>query len=146
MTLVSSIIQDAYRESNITAIGTSLTAAQQEEGLRLLRTLQLDAFRIAFKTDDTMYDLVAATPLEATDTWSFSPEYDDYFIIGLALRLNPRHGAQLDQQSLMRYKRAEGRFRARYKQTVAVSSELAYIIDTYGQYSFIDFETGDLQV
>lgn len=36
MTLVSDIIRDAYRESNLIAIGTEPTGAQSEEALRLL--------------------------------------------------------------------------------------------------------------
>ena len=34
-TLVSQIIEDAYREANLIAVGESPTTAQQTEGLRL---------------------------------------------------------------------------------------------------------------
>ena len=39
MTIVSEIIHDAYRESNLIAIGMSPSAAQEEEALRLLRRI-----------------------------------------------------------------------------------------------------------
>lgn len=39
MTFTPAIISQAYRESNITAIGTALTTSQSSEGLECLKTI-----------------------------------------------------------------------------------------------------------
>jgi len=44
VTLLSTIIRDAFRESNLIAISADPTAAEQEEGLRLLNRLILSLF------------------------------------------------------------------------------------------------------
>lgn len=67
------------------------------------------------------------SPLIQTDTFPFPTDFDDYFVIALALRLNPRNGAALDPQSQAMYTTGKSRFRARYRQTQFVMSELALI-------------------
>src|SRR6478736_508227 len=42
MTLISTIIDDAFRQANLTAVGTSPTTAQSEEALRYLQRILLD--------------------------------------------------------------------------------------------------------
>jgi hypothetical protein len=62
-----------------------------------------------------------------TDTWSFPDEFDSLFIIMLAMRINPRHSLQMDQQSLLEYKRGLRQFQNRYRQVVQVGSEIGLI-------------------
>lgn len=58
---------------------------------------------------------VKITDLVAADTMPFPTEFDDYFIVRLAIRLNPRNSAQLAQESANALERAEGQLRARYR-------------------------------
>lgn len=229
MTLVSDIIRDAYRESNLIAISADPTAAEQDEGLRLLNRLvasvrgndageQLDqvivgrnnierpqgfpyydgvpdttewlvplnsrlvlnltapvevwldpmpidgaryavqdksgnlatfnltvhgngmtiggADDVVYSTNDTnteymfradIGEWLAVSPLEADDTFPFPIEFDDVFVIGLSMRLNPRHATQADPQSQMAYARVIKQFKARYRQGQEMVSELALI-------------------
>lgn len=225
MTIVSTIIEDAYRESNISSIGIPITADQLEEGLRLLRRLQLSALaneggelytnadlldsfndsslqsnlryylrltgnktlffppnpddgaRISLvdmtqsptvnvtldgngRAIDNLFNTTIPTlglnsewvykagggnwiktiSLLVTDTWPYPTEFDDYFVIGLAMRLNPRNGAPIDPQSLETYRKLGVRFKARYKQGREVYP--TQILNNYINGYFIDFETG----
>lgn len=218
VTLVSDIIRDAYRESNLIAISTEPTGSQREEALRLLNRLlasvfgneegeqlnpipigrsgisrpsgypgyantpnlpswtvpinarlilnlseatevwltpnPLDGSRFAisdhlgnlstypltvhgngnriegnadttFNTDgiarEYMYRMDTGTwqrvtPIIETDEWPFPVEFDDMFIIMLAMRLNPRSNIATAQESVLAYKRSLTQFRARYRQ------------------------------
>lgn len=62
-------------------------------------------------------------PVALTDTFPFPEEFDDFFIIMLAARINPRYGQTLDPQSVEMLKRARTQFRARYKQEIQVPVE-----------------------
>lgn len=228
MSLVSDIIRDAYRESNINAIGVSPTDAQKDEALRLLNrillsvygneegdqlqpfplgrnnverpqdwpwydqnplndwfvplnvrlmlnleepqslylhpqpqdgarvglidksgniatnvvtiygngrtilgaetlTLNVNGTNVEYLYRDDLGDWLKVTPLEYDDTWPFPMEFDDFFVVGLAMRINPRNGAAVDAQSVEAYKRGLGQFRARYHQMVPMRSELGLI-------------------
>lgn len=63
--------------------------------------------------------------LELTDESPFPSEYDDFLIIGLAIRLNPRHGVAVDPQSMMQFGKLKSRFMAMYSQKKEVPVELA---------------------
>lgn len=67
------------------------------------------------------------SPLGLDDEFPFPIDFDDYFVIGLSLRLNPRYAEQADSQSLLAYKRAATQFKARYRQHDFVWSELGLI-------------------
>lgn len=228
MSLVSDIIRDGYRESNINAIGVSPTAVQQDEALRLLnrlvassygneegdllqpfpigrndvvmppgypwydqtppgnftipansrmmcnlekpQTLYLnpapeDGERFAvvdtsnnFATEnltlvgngrqingalslvantngynqeffyrDDLGDWLPILPLAYTDEFPYPSDFDDYFIISLAMRLNPRNGAPLDPQSQRAWQQARSGLNSRYQQIRPTPSELALI-------------------
>lgn len=58
---------------------------------------------------------VRITALVANDTMPFPQDFDDFFITALAMRLNPRHTASLDQQSLAAFDRQRTQLRARYR-------------------------------
>jgi hypothetical protein len=55
--------------------------------------------------------------LEATDENPFPAKFDNMFIIMLAMRLNPRYGRALDQQSAEIVKQGRQQFVARYLQS-----------------------------
>lgn len=60
---------------------------------------------------------VPITTLALTDNWPFPRTFDDYFIIMLAMRMNPRYGRALSDESKQRYTQIEEDFIDRYKQT-----------------------------
>jgi hypothetical protein len=60
---------------------------------------------------------VKLASLIATDENPFPDGYDDFFIIGLAMRLNPRYGRMMDPQTATVFKDARRRFVARYLQS-----------------------------
>lgn len=215
MTLVSSIIQDAFRESNTIAVGTSPTEPMTTEALRLYNTLianiygddageklqdwplgeydrQTNQFtmirwvnrhepfinsRMITLNEEAMtvrlpvrpqdgarigiidpYNRLASVPITLEGngrtiegapsllldedglkrTWfyradlgnwvrltdlvemsenPFPQEHDEYFILSLALRLNPRYGREMDDQSAVVYRKARQRFVADYIQS-----------------------------
>jgi hypothetical protein len=229
MTLVSDIITDAYRRSNLIAVGQTPSTAQQTEALRYLNRIvksvfgnevgeKLEAFpigrhnikrpagypwwnnvpdnnfylppnvRVMMNIDDnthidlylhpdppfgcrfaynfmdpgrgqsaTIYgngryldgsdsinldgttteaeylyrdDLaswVKYAPILITDTFPFPIEFDDFFITGLAMVINPSYGQTLDPQSQAVFKRAAQQLRSRYHQTINTRSELGLI-------------------
>jgi hypothetical protein len=54
--------------------------------------------------------------LATSDELPFPVEFDDMFIILLAIRLNPRYGRKLDEQTAIMLRRAQKMFTARYAQ------------------------------
>lgn len=74
-------------------------------------------------TDDWLYrsdvgDWIRYTSLALDDTFPLPEEFDDFFVIMLAMRLNPAYGQQLDGQSLELLRRARKQIRARYNTTI----------------------------
>jgi hypothetical protein len=228
-TLVSDIITDAYRESNIIAISASPTAAEIAEGLRLLNRvvantynsdagekfidypigrhninrpqgwpyyngqptndwfvplnarllLNLDSAQTVYLNptpeDGTMFSYVdvsgnlgtynlvingngrkiegstsvtkntnggsavymyradtgnwaKVSPLVSADEFPFPTDFDDLFVISLAVRLNPRHDVTTAQESVAALKKLLSQFKARYAQIMPQSSELALVL------------------
>jgi hypothetical protein len=87
------------------------------------RTIE-GAASVTLSTDDTvrqwMYrgdtgNWVPIETLASGDDMPFPEEFDDFFITMLAMRLNPRYGQQLAQESIERLKSTRGRIRARYR-------------------------------
>jgi len=60
---------------------------------------------------------VAIDPLDVEAEMPFPADFDDYFIIMLAMRLNPRYGRQLAPESAARLEQQRMQFEARYCQT-----------------------------
>lgn len=65
--------------------------------------------------------------LSFADELPFPGKFDDYFIIALAIRLNPRYGQQLDPQTAATYQRLQRQLRTRYRQFTQVASELGLL-------------------
>jgi hypothetical protein len=60
---------------------------------------------------------VRISSLLSTDPNPFPEDFDNFFIIGLALRLNPRYGREMDDQSALVFKSERRQFLARYLQS-----------------------------
>lgn len=71
--------------------------------------------------------------LDYTDDMPFPEDFDDFFTIGLALRLNPRYQQAADPQTVLAYKQNMSQFKARYRQVIQVPSELG-ILKTPGTF------------
>lgn len=61
---------------------------------------------------------VKLSSLASTDENPFPEEFDAFFSIGLALRLNPRYGREMDPQTATVFKAARSQFVARYLQSL----------------------------
>lgn len=68
-------------------------------------------------------DWKKVTSLTESSEFPFPRGFDNYFIIGLAMRLNPRNGAVLTQESAFEYKRQKSQFRSRYGQVIPAPTE-----------------------
>lgn len=60
---------------------------------------------------------VTVIPLDASGDMPWPPEFDDMFIITLAMRLNPRYGQVMHPASVKTLERAQTKFSARYTQS-----------------------------
>jgi len=92
LTLVSSIITQAYRETNITTIGVSPTAAEQSEALGLLNNIVLSS--VGNEIGDELRDLNIGGDYDETDyTLSWVP-FNARLVLNLeeatTLYLNPQ--------------------------------------------------------
>lgn len=81
------------------------------------------------------------SPLTEGDIFPFPPEFDDFFITMLAIRLNPAYGIGLDELSQSALARARTQLRARYKQNVPVMPELGTILLTRTSRNSRDWES-----
>jgi hypothetical protein len=61
---------------------------------------------------------VRLTSKAAADEMPFPADFDNFFITLLALRINPRHGRTMDEQSAMIFKSEKRKFVARYLQSL----------------------------
>ena len=90
------------------------------------RKIQGGVANLVLNVDDTskdwfyrsdLADWVLLGPLVLADEMPFPQEFDDYFTILLAMRLNPRYGRQLDPQSKARFDNQQLQFINRYTQS-----------------------------
>lgn len=65
-------------------------------------------------------DWVRLTSKVEADEMPFPSDFDNFFITLLAIRLNPRYGRTLDDQSAMIYKSERRKFIARYLQSMPI--------------------------
>ncbi len=57
------------------------------------------------------------SPLTVSSESILPSRFDDYFIIALAMRINPRNGAEIGQQSVMRFREVKRKLQAEYRQS-----------------------------
>jgi hypothetical protein len=70
-------------------------------------------------------DWTRITDLTADDESPFPFEFDDLLITMLAMRLNPRYGEAITQETVAAMNRSKSQFRSRYRQNMEMNSELA---------------------
>lgn len=126
--------------NNLTIEGNGRTIVGQDS-----YTANTNDVNVQFFYEANSGDWRIVSPLKETDIFPFSSEFEDMFVIGLALRLNPRNDIMLDQQSMEVFKRAYRQFTARYSQSIETGSELG-LIDRNRLYWYVDptaeFNTG----
>ena len=79
-------------------------------------------------------DWVVVTPIALDGDMPWGPEFDDMFIILLAMRLNPRYGQTMHPASVEILKEVRSKFTARYSQSttqVGVEAGLLYLTNYY---------------
>lgn len=82
--------------------------------------------------------------LSLNDEFIFPRAFEDYFVITLAMRINPSYGMEMNEQSALRYRDVKGKLAARYAQDKQVFPELGVTQLPYfrgRQYSY-NFEKG----
>lgn len=70
-------------------------------------------------------DWVKLSPIDLSDPLPFPAFADDYFVIRLAMRLNPRYGRTLDPQSANALARGENQLQAFYSQRITTPADPA---------------------
>src|SRR3546814_16999518 len=63
---------------------------------------------------------VKYAPLIAADTFPFPEEFDNYFILMLAMEINPTYGQEMNQLNLSLLQRSKRPLPARYQQIIQV--------------------------
>lgn len=76
-------------------------------------------------------DWVVVIPLDPNGNMPYPPEFDDMFIIKLAMRLNPRYGQIMHPSSSQALVQAQSKFSARYTQsTTQAPAEMGLLYTT----------------
>lgn len=68
------------------------------------------------------------TPITADSDMPYPEQFDDFFIIALALRMNPRYSQSLAPESLAAMQRSLEQFKARYHQVVPTPADPATLL------------------
>jgi len=71
------------------------------------------------------------SPLAILDTFPFPEEFEDFFILSLAFRLNPAYQRAFDQQSLISFNKQKTAITARYSQNKFSASELGLTLPSF---------------
>ena len=67
------------------------------------------------------------SPLTIDSESPFPSQFDDYFTIKLATRLNPRYLVQVAQETMMHFREIQRKFKSRYSTSQEMSSELGLV-------------------
>ena len=114
-------IQDA--SNNFSTYPVTLIGNGRTIGGAITLVLSTSGIRQEYFYRADTNDWVLVSDLQLSDIFPFPEEFEDFFIIGVALRVNPRNKQTLDPQSAQAYQRMRTLFRARYGQTTEVRSE-----------------------
>jgi hypothetical protein len=122
-------VADNFATNNFTIYGNG----------RLIEGATQQTYSTSGETREWMYrgDLgnwVLVSPITIDGDMPWGPEFDDMFIILLAMRLNPRYGQVMHPASVETLKEVRSKFTARYSQsTTQVGSEnaLLYLTNYY---------------
>jgi hypothetical protein len=102
----------------LTVVGNGMTI----DGL-LSEVFNVASAKMEFVYREDTGNWAVLTPLTLASDMPFPADYDDVFIIELAMRLNPRNATDVDPQSLQAYRKALRGFKAKYRQHRQVGSE-----------------------
>lgn len=115
-------------DGNGRRIGATVAAATATYAMSVARgTLEL-----LYRADLGIWMIVSA--LTDTGDFPFPDEFDDFFILMLAMRINPRYGRTIGEQQVLFLERSQEALRARYRQhrIVAVDPALRVNASMYG--------------
>jgi hypothetical protein len=118
-------IQD--KSDNLATYNLTVVANGRTIGDATSVTLSTDGLNSEYFYNADSGNWAILSPLEADDTFPFPTEFEDLFVIDLAVRLNPRHGVTVDPQSSGRYFKVLKAFKARYRQHREAASELGLL-------------------
>lgn len=96
-------------------------------GGALSRQFDTDGANVEFMYRMDVGDWLPVSPLTLTDTFPFPVEFDDLFVINLSMRLNPSHAVEADPQAVAILAKLTTQFKARYRQSQQMGSELALV-------------------
>lgn len=102
-----------FAAQNLTLVGNG----RKIEGATANKVLSTNSTSKQWLYRSDIADWVLIDPLISTSPMPFPADFDDYFIILLAMRLNPRYGRQLDAQSKARFDQQSLQFINRYTQS-----------------------------
>lgn len=111
-------------------------------------TFNVNGYSAIFFYRDDLANWVRVTPLLITDEMPFPEEYDQMFIIMMAMRLNPVYGRNLSSTQTMFLKEFRQQFTARYVQAMPlqINPDISYAtLQSYDQYADAWFGGGNTQ-
>lgn len=76
--------------------------------------------------------------LEAADNMPFPAEFDMYFVVSLALQINPQYGQELSSADFEMLRRARSQLRARYRNRKGEMLPDFGLVDPYDLYTYSD--------
>lgn len=109
--------------NTLTVYGNGQTIEGQ---LNVLFDDNADNYQYLYRADTGNWAKVS--PLDTSDDMPFPDEFDDYFAIALAMRLNPRYETAMAGESVAAFKRMDKQLKARYNQVIAVGSEAGLVL------------------
>lgn len=93
---------------------------------KVLNTDGLDSIWF-YRADRGGWVLLSTLTGDVAEEFPFPEEFDTYFITKLAMRINPRYGRAMDEQSAMALERALRQLRARYRQQQVIPADLGVL-------------------
>lgn len=131
-------LQGNFASNNLVLMGNGRTI----EGAQSVTLDEDGANREWFFRAD-LGDWRRVTSLDLDAEFPFPVEFDDMFITLLAMRLNPRYGRALSEESKSALSRSRGQFQARYRQRREVISNPALLhmsVQTFANDSWRDYD------
>lgn len=86
-----------------------------------------EALVLFYRADLGKWVTLAPLSNDTSEEFPFPEEFDTYFITKLAMRINPRYGRQMSQDTVAAMLLAERNIRARYRQRQRVPTELGVL-------------------
>lgn len=94
-------------------------------------------YSLLYRADEGNWALVS--PLELTDLFPLATEFEDFFVTGLAIRLNPKYIQNTASETVEAYRKVARALKARYRQKTQARSEEGLLRTPGVRYYFIDF-------